>query len=414
MTGLKKSYNFPDGLTLSQSLLRSGFSLNNPIPLITKNMVVFSGTYCVSLGKNMKIIITQNADFINHVLKENHKNYKKSVLSTDRAAKLLGNGLLFLNGEYWLKQRRLLQPAFHREKIQGLYNIVIKTNNDFLLNFPTGENIDVYPLLHQLSFNILIKSLFDIEIPLQTMEEIGELFTEIQDFLVRDTNQPLRKILYPFTRAKTNIFKKADRLREIFKGIVCQRKSDNKDYADLLDMLLNSKYEDTGETMSEEQIIDELIILVFAGHETTANTLSWLFYLLATNAEVLQNLTASLVHTSVYDALQNEYLKATINEGMRLYPAAWMTERAAINDDGFAEFSFPKDTIIISFLFGLHRDEKYWNEALQFTPERFLPEVQSIKSRNFFPFGAGPRLCIGNNFAISRNVVFSFNIFKRV
>lgn len=408
----KKNYNLPVGYSLFQAVLKSGLFLNNPIPLISKSMEVFSGTYSVSLGKNKKLILTQNPDFVNYVLKDNHKNYIKSPLATEKAAKFLGNGLLFSNGEYWLRQRRLMQPAFHREKIQGLYDIVIKSINDYLLHFPSGANVDIYPLLHRLSFNILVKSIFDIEIPPQTMEEIGRIFTEMQDFLVKDTNQPLRKIFYPFTKAPNINLKKAERLREIFKDIIRRRKSVKRDYADLLDMLLNSTYEDTGGTMSEEQITDELIILVFAGHETTANTLSWLLYLLASNNEALQKLTASFDNTTIHDCLNNEYLKATINEGMRLYPAAWMTERAAIEDDQFGKFSFPKNTIIISFFFGLHRKESLWQEPLKFKPERFISDASTVKSKNYFPFGAGPRMCIGNNFAMVEMSFFLFTFLK--
>jgi len=408
----QKKYRLPTGYSLLQALLTSGFSLKNPIPLISNSMEMFGGTYSVSLGKNKKLILTKDPDFISYVLKDNNKNYKKSPYA-DKATRFFGNGLLFLNGADWLKQRRLMQPAFHREKIQDLYDIVIKSIADDLSHFPIGENTDIYPLLHRISFNILVKSIFDIEIPPETMDEIGRIFKEMQDFLVKDSNQPLSKLFYPITKAPSINVKKAERLKEIFKGIIRQRNSSGRAYADLLDMLLNSRYEDTGEKMSEEQITDELIILVFAGHETTANTLSWLLYLLASNKEVVQQLTASFENTTIHDCLNNEYLKAVIQEGMRLYPAAWMTERAAIEDDQFGDFSFPKDTIIISFFFGLHRDKSLWVEPLRFKPERFVADGKITKSKNYFPFGAGPRMCIGNNFAMVEMSFFLFTFLKQ-
>jgi cytochrome P450 len=168
-----------------------------------------------------------------------------------------------------------------------------------------------------------------------------------------------------------------------------------------------------GEAMNEEQVVDEVVILIFAGHETTANTLSWLLYLLSSNREALHQLTASFGNNTVHECLNNEYLNATINEAMRLYPAAWMTERVALEDDEFEAYSFPKNTIIIPFFFGLHREKSFWDEALKFEPERFITDKKVARSKNYFPFGAGPRMCIGNNFAVAEMSFFIFSFLKK-
>ena len=409
----KKKYNLPVGYSLFQTTLKSNEFLNNPIKFISKSMNAFSGTYSAALGINRKLILTQNPDFINYILKENHKNYNKSELATERAVKFFGKGLLFSNGDYWLRQRRLIQPAFHREKLKGLYGIIINSIDEFLLKFPIGKNIDVYPLVHQLSFNILIQSLFDINLSSQITKELSQIFTELQSFLIKDINQSIRRLFYPFTGTENSQLKKAKRLREIFIGIINERKESDKNYDDLLDILLKSKYQDTGEGMTNEQIVDEVLILIFAGHETTANTLSWLLYLLSTNNDAAQKLTNSFNTSTVYECLTDEYLKAAINEAMRLYPAAWMTERVAIEDDQFEDFSFPKNTIIIPFFFGLHRDKKLWDEELKFDPERFIVDTKVAKSKNYFPFGAGPRMCIGNNFAMAEMSFFIFSFLKK-
>ena len=408
----KKKYKLPVGYSLFQTMLKTNEFLNNPIKFISKSMVVFSGTYSAVLG-NRKLILTQNPEFINYILKENHRNYNKSELTTKKGAKFFGKGLLFSNGDYWLKQRRLIQPAFHRDKLKGLFNLIIKSIDVYLLEFPEGKNIDIHPLVHQLSFNILIQSLFDIKLTSQMMEEIRQIFTELQHFLFKDVNQPLHRFFYPITGTETAQLKNAKRLREIFLEIISKRKESNKQYDDLLDMLLNSKYEDTGETMSNEQIVDEVLILIFAGHETTANTLSWLLYLLSTNKEATQKLTDSFHDSTIHECLNNEYLKATINEAMRLYPAAWIAERVAIEDDKFEDYSFPKNTIIVPFFFGLHRDKNLWNEELNFVPERFIINNKVTKLKNYFPFGAGPRMCIGNNFAIAEMSFFIFSFLKK-
>jgi cytochrome P450 len=413
MSQFKTTFKLPAGYSLLQTTLHSPEFLRDPVAFITKSMQQFSETYTASLSPKRKLIITRDPDFISYILKDNHKNYKKSALSTEQAVKFFGKGLLFSNGEYWLRQRRLIQPAFHKEKLQGLYQIVSSSIEDFLSTFPTGDMIDVYPLVHQMSFNIIIKSLFDIDLKAEIMQELSKLFFELQDFLIKDINQPLRRLFYPFTGAEKETLAKAKRARSIFIDIIRERKAGTKEYHDLLDMLLQSRYEDTGEAMTEEQVTDEVLIIVFAGHETTANSLAWALHLLSANEQTMEKLKNSLAGADMLSSLNNEYLKATINEVMRLYPAAWMTERAAINDDQFGEYSFPKNTIIISFFYGLHRREEFWKDASVFNPDRFMNDPGIVRSKNFFPFGAGPRMCIGNNFAITEMCFFLSAFLKR-
>jgi cytochrome P450 len=408
-----KKYRLPKGYSLFQTTLNSPEFLNNPVKFILKSMDHFGSTYSATLGPKRKLIITRDPAFISHVLKDNHKNYRKSALSTEQAVRFFGNGLLFSNGDYWLRQRRLIQPAFHREKIEGLYGIVTTAINDFTASFPQGENIDIYPLVHQLSFGTVIKSLFDIKLSPGMMTELSSLFLVLQTFLIKDVNQPWRKFTYPFTGEEKRNLAKARRVRDIFVNIIRERRAGNKSYHDLLDMLLNSRYEDTGEPMTDEQITDEVLIIIFAGHETTANTLAWALHLLSLNESIVQKLRLQFKGHTIYESMHNEYLKATLNETMRLYPAAWMTERAAIADDVFGEFSFPKNTIIISFFYGLHMDKNLWEDASQFKPERFIEGDKPVKTGNYFPFGAGPRMCIGNNFAMAEMCFFLFAFLSR-
>jgi cytochrome P450 len=370
-------------------------------------MRLFSGTYSGYLMGSGRFIITENPDFIQYVLRDNHTNYEKSALSTKTAARLFGRGLLFSNGEAWLKQRRLIQPAFHLGKIQGLSKIVADTVSSFVEKMPEGENVDVYSLMHKLSFTVLVNSLFDINLSEEMISGLSENFTDLQDFLLKDINEPFRKLLYPFNKADYVILEKSGRIRKILKRIIEERRAESGDHNDLLDMLLNARYEDTGGNMAEEQIIDEISVLLFAGHETTANTLSWILYLLSIHPEITKKLRAIINGIDICESPKNDYINAVISEGMRLYPAAWMTERAALSDDQFGELSFPKGTIIIPFFYGLHRNKTYWEDESAFKPERFVfsDPLKGKKIRNFFPFGAGPRMCIGNNFAITEMAI---------
>jgi cytochrome P450 len=407
-------YRLPKGLSKFQTVARSFRSARHPIQTISENMERYEGTYSAVLPGNQHFILTQDPGLINYVLRENHTNYHKSALTSTRGGRLFGNGLLFSNGAYWLRQRRMIQPSFHQKKIQGLYEIVVKTTEEFLTDFPAGEQVDVYPLLHQLAFNIAVRSLFDIELTEKQSGDLNRIFNELQNFFMNDINLPIRRLLYPITREDRFNYKKSAKLRAIILEIIRQRQSDPKEYHDLLDLLLNARYEDTGEPMLEDQIIDEVLILLFAGHETTANTLSWFLYQVAPHKDILEKISASVQHTNMYDSMKNDYLQAVISESMRLKPAAWITDRVALADDSFGEYSFPKDTIVIPFFYGLHRHKNYWKEGASFIPDRFLDELGKIKKHPaFFPFGAGPRMCIGNNFAMAEISLFLHCFFKQ-
>ena len=186
--------------------------------------------------------MTEDPDFIQYVLKDNHTNYQKSELSTKTAARLFGNGLLFSNGQFWLKQRRLIQPGFHQSKIQGLYGIIISTARNIISGIPSGENIDIYSQMHKLSFSVLIHSLFDINLSAQTISDLSQGFTDLQDFLLKDVNEPFRKLLYAFSGADRMVLGKSKKIKDILKEIIARRKEDGGTHNDLLDMLLNTRY----------------------------------------------------------------------------------------------------------------------------------------------------------------------------
>jgi cytochrome P450 len=401
----------PQGYSGLRTMLRSYRYLKDPIQFVSNNMALYGGTYSARLPQYPYFILTQDAAFVNYVLKDNHTNYHKSPISAGRVAEYLGKGMLFTNGDGWLKQRRLIQPGFHREKIQGLYHTVVQTISQYLATMPTGNAVNVYPLLHQLAFNVVIQSLFDVHLSPATMHMLGSNFSDIQNFVIKDVNQPFRRPFYPVTGAEKRALKKSAAIKNTFKSIIQQRRQGNESHNDLLDMLLQSTYEDTGAHMTDELVMDELLVLMFAGHETTANTLSWMFYLLSRHPGVLQKLQASINGTDVLNSPKNEYLNAVIQESMRLYPAAWMTDRVALQDDSFGGYTYPKGTIIISFFYGVHRHKDEWPDADVFNPDRFLDENGKLKKyKNYFPFGAGPRMCIGNNFAMAE-MAFVLHLF---
>lgn len=413
MTATEKKHHFPKGYSLLEVMLKTNDFLKNPINFVQKSMDKFGDNYGATLPGGRKIIWTKDANFIDYVLRGNQRNFRKSEFATGRAVDFFGNGLVFSKGDYWRRQRRLIQPGFHRKKLIGLYGIITKTIQKTLEEIPMEKPVDIYPLMSQLSFTVLVNSLFDISLSKELLTELNQLFNELQQFLMDEANKPYMKLFYPFNGMEKKQYAKSERMRTILRDIIQERRNSPHTYTDILDMLLNSKYEDTGAPMNEQQIIDELLVLLFAGFETSSNVLSWLLYLLAKNEKSKDKLVASLKGTTIFESAQNEYLKATVNEGLRLYPAAWMTERITLEDDVFEEFKLPKDTHIMSFFYGLHRNEKYWKAPDEFQPERFLKDGKGIKRKAFFPFGVGPRMCIGNHFALAEITFFLYAFFEK-
>lgn len=407
-----KNYSLPGGYNFLQSLVRTYKQVKNPIGTMEESMQRFNGTYTVNLGSR-RLIATQDPGLIDHVLRSNHKNYHKSAIQTEELGRFLGKGLLTVNGDYWLKQRRLIQPGFHIDKINALYTIIKNTVDDFLLTFPTGK-VDVYPLMHKLAFEIVINSLFNIKVPQETRDQLNDFINEVQAFVIKDLRQPHKSWWFKLSGEVRQNLKRAANARRIIRDIINTRKRSNQKFNDLLDMLLDARYEDTRKSMHEDQVIDEILIVLIAGHETTANALSWSLYLLANHSEELQKLKQATSNLTVQETVMSDPLVSVIKESMRLYPPAWISDRVALNDDAFNDFTFPKGSIIILFYYGLHRDKKYWENPDAFIPSRFAKENgDKRKPKAYYPFGGGPRLCIGNNFAMAEMAIFLQTMIKR-
>jgi cytochrome P450 len=400
---MNKKYNLPHRVTRLQSIASSYKILTDPIALVNMRLKRFGGSYSAFIPRRGRTIITQDGDLINYVLRENHTNYRKPDLITDEAIKQFGSSVLFTNGDDWRRQRRLIQPAFHHGNIRALYQTVIDTINTLLADLPQGNKIDVFPIMRQLSFSVLINSLFTIDISKQMTDELCKTFVDMQAFMLKDIFHPFKKLMYLFTGEDKKVAQQWIDIRKMLKEVIDQRRGDDKQHNDLLNMLLSARYEDTDEGMDDDLLMSELLVLLFAGHETTGATVSWLLYLIASDNQVLEKLKGRIAEIDIMDSPRDSYINAVINEGMRLYPAVWLTERQTINDDSCNGYSYPAGTTILAYFYGMHRDSAHWEDAEKFSPERFLTSDGTINKnvKNYFPFGAGPRMCIGNNFAMA-------------
>lgn len=385
--------------------------IQKPIPVLQEYIRIAGDTFSLYLSPRDKPIVTANPRLIQYVLQKNHRNYKKSPIQVNQLAHFIGKGLLTSDGPYWLQQRRLIQPGFHRTKLAGLTDIMLREIDSFLDDMePRIHQKDGFDMAHEmmeLTFNIVAKSLFSTGIEKSTMNKISDLFNQIQAFMVRQIQQPYLKGWFKVSGEMKKHEAVAASLRKNVFQIIQQRKQSADRHDDLLDMLLEARYEDTGKGMNDRQLLEECLILLVAGHETSANALAWTWYILCQHPEVVREIRAEIKTVfgdqkpTVEGIAKLDYLKRVIQESMRLYPPAWVMDRVSIEEDHFEGFHIPKNKIVGLYIYGLHHSPKYWKNPEKFDPSRF--EKEAVKKRppyTYLPFGGGQRKCIGSYFAM--------------
>lgn len=401
-----KKYSYPHKISLRRFLLDAEGVRKNPIPYHKKYFEKFGDSFSIKIGLSKHIILSRDNEVAQYILLKNQKNYHKSKFQSVYLSKYLGKGLLTVDGDFWLKQRRLIQPAFHKQKMNQLVENMDKTIVSELHDLAVEKQIDLFPVMSQLAFNVVAKSLFQLSISEEKLDRIKFIIEEVQNFLVKEIRLPHKAWWFSLSGQVKRHQQLALENNNIIREIIDIRNSSTEEYNDLLNMLLETRYEDTGEQMSIPQLIDEIKILFIAGHETTANALTFALYLLGRHPEAQQKVLEEILQIesetdNIVEKLQKmTYTNAVLNEAMRLYPPAWITDRQNVEDDTLAGFNIKKETLIGVSFYALHRNPKYWENPDKFDPERFLGEQKKISMQYFYPFGAGPRMCIGAGFAI--------------
>lgn len=379
--------------------------LSNPLPFHHDNFNRLGDIFEVEVGFRKRIVFTRHAKFIKQVLQTQQKKYQKSSLQTVDLAKYIGHGLLTSNGEHWRTHRRMVQPAFHKKKLQGLITIMHTAIKGELTKIRPNELQDVYPLMGDLAFQVVATSLFSRDDIQKQMSDLKDITETNQRMLIKEMRQPYLNWWYKLSGKIAHHLEISKKARSILSGIIAERIAEDSDKDDLLDMLLKARYEDGG-SMSEEQLIDEVLILFAAGHETTANALGFTLHLLATHPEVQEKayLEVSKIDWDKDFEMENlkklSYVKQCVEEGMRLYPPAYYIDRESIEEDGIDGYRIPKNTMLLLAIYELHRDKRFWDQPQDYLPERFDASNKKDYSDYYFPFGAGPRMCVGNNFAM--------------
>jgi cytochrome P450 len=351
----------------------------------------------------LDVFLLTHPDLVEEVLVTGNRNFIKPRLLRD-TKELLGEGLLTSEGDFWLRQRRLSQPAFHRDRIAGYASVMTSYTDRMLARWTPGEERDIHHDMMELTLEIVARTLFNTSVTEEARRVGDALEVALERFVDRLS---LTRYFDRLPLPKNLRFQRARRtLDTIIYGVIEQRRRSGEDTGDLLSMLLQAQDED-GSGMSDLQLRDEVMTLFLAGHETTAIALCWTLYLLSRNPDVdaaLQQELRSVLdgRTPTMDDIPTlVYTGNIIRESMRLYPPAWRVGREAIADCMLGGYRIPAGAQIIMSQWLLHRDPRFWNEPERFDPTRWTPELDSSLPRfAYFPFGGGQRRCIGDTFAI--------------
>ncbi|WP_165822155.1 cytochrome P450 [Hymenobacter edaphi] len=398
----------------------------DPIPVITGYLDTYGDTVGLHLGGVRPTLLTRDPGLIQHILQKNHRNYPKSDISQG-LARYLGHGLLTAEGNYWLQQRRLIQPGFHRQRLATLTELMLDVIDECLAPVVAAARqqggrveVPVHELMTATAFRIIARSVFSSAMSEDELQRLSRLLTELQAFYVRTLRQPYLRPWLGLRGQYGHHDRLAAELRQLIGGYIRRRKQQPGPAPDdLLQMLLDVRYEDSGLPMTDEQVLDEAIILLVAGHETSANGLSWLWYLLARHPAEAARLHAELAavlgprRPTFADLPRLPYALQAVQETLRLYPPVWMVDRRAARDDEYQGLRLPQGTLISAYLYGVHHHSALWDEPEVFRPARFGPEAPSPPPYAYLPFGGGPRLCIGQQFALTEMQLVLLQVLRR-
>ncbi|HEX9037451.1 MAG TPA: cytochrome P450 [Ktedonobacterales bacterium] len=361
-------------------------------------------------------------DYIKHVLQENYHNYNKDGPSTTALKSVVGVSLFTDDGDSWLRRRRLAQPAFHRQRIAALGALMTSEAEAMLSRWDArpadAGPVDVAGEMMGLTLRIVGLALFGADMS-DEVNTVGASFTTILDFLTRASFRPYLLMRgYP-ARGKRAFHAARAELDRLVYDIIARRRREGGERDDLLSLLLNARDADSGESMNDQQLRNEVISLLLAGHETTAVALTWIWSLLSRQPEAEARLHGEVAAlggrgADVSDLPRLPYTRMVIEEVMRLYPPAWAILRNAVGPDQIGPYTVPAGTAVLISPYSIQRHPDYWERPNEFDPERFAPEREASRPRfAYLPFGGGPRQCIGNTFALTEAHIILATVAQR-
>lgn len=400
-------------------LLGSIRLLRDPLRSLSEARDRYGDVACFRVGP-IRFVSVADPALAQQVLVRNHHGYVKSP-SYEGLALVLGRGLVTSDGAHWRRQRKLAQPAFHRQRLALLADTMAQCVRELLDDWEARSDlrVDVHEEMMQLTLRIVGRTLFGTDLG----SDLGDLGPAITTCLHKANQYAESLIKVPLwvpTPSNLRFARAKRRLDAIVHEIIERRRADDQPRDDVLGMLMSAVDEDGQGGMTDQQLRDEVMTLFMAGHETIANAMSWAFLLLHQHPEVAQRVRAEVRAVlggrapGFEDLPRLPYAGQVLDEVLRLYPPAWIVERQAVVADRLGPWDIPAGTIVAVSPWVMHHHPGLWEDPERFSPERFSPErVEGRPKHAYLPFGAGPRVCIGNNFALMESKIILTMVLPR-
>ncbi len=400
-----QGYTYPPG-PKPKPIIGASFDFSrSPLQYVTRLQRQYGDAATVQFMGDFKMVFLFTPAAVRYVLTEHPRDFTSREVNYT-LTRLLGDGLLTIDGDFHRSQRRMVQPAFHKKRIESYAATMVQHTEEMLAGWHTGETRDIAMEMQTLTLRIVAKTLFDVDLR-DDSDQLGRAFNDVILF-PNDRRLSWKKLLHldtPLTPYGRYMRGKR-KLDETIFGIIAQRRATKEDTGDMLSMLLASQDEDASE-MTDQQVRDETMTFFAAGHETTSNALAWTFYLLSEHpakAELLRDELDRVLGgraPTMDDLAHLPYTDMVIKEAMRLFPPAWTIGRMASQDFTIGNYHLPKGQVVLMPQWVMHRNPEIWGaDALAFRPERFDPQhAQEVPQFAYYPFGGGPRMCIGMPFA---------------
>jgi cytochrome P450 len=404
MTAAAPANNAPPEAELQFDVGSTDDSLERMIELFARH----GDTYRVFVpARRSYTYVIHHPDDVKRVLVANHRNYTKG-LGLDRVRILLGKGIMTSEGELWKRQRYMMQPLFHRRVITEFASVIAAANERCLERWDVlagrGEPVNLTDEMSELTLDIVLRSIFGKDLDRLSEQLGGNPFDVV-------TREPARDLQFAY---------KFRSLTKLVAQLIARRRAEPEEHFDYVAMLMNARDKETGHPMGERELIDEVMTLIVAGHETTASGLNWTWYLLSQHPQTEARLHAELDAAPVWTApslAEMETLacaQQVVNEALRLYPPGWLLSRRTVDADVLGGYPVAPGTNVLLPLYLLHRHPRYWKDPERFWPERFDAEHEAERPRfAYMPFAAGPRHCIGETFALYEMLVHLYKMARR-